>query len=313
MLDYGELDEIFVAFSSGEDGYGVFCAKNGSFWSLELITRPIIRRMNPLKTSFVVVTSVVVVVALLGAAFLISVQPGAAGSTSATSTESRSTASLATGAYVNSSDDLQLRLSVNASSAGSDGNVTVQMRVDEYNTLMTANNVSAATGELNNLTLGSCGRGAYPFGMALYSGVYTAGNLSRAEPLQIHPIVPCPMFIRLVTGYLFQPASDLAVVLPSGPNATATEMSANVTATGQYGVGPSPSSSVPLGPGTYTAVAGDEWGSLVVVHFTIGAGTSAASTGDLATLGAQLALLSVGASAWPISMVRAIRRPSSSV
>ncbi len=105
---------------------------------------------------------------------------------------------------------------MNASSTGgSNGNVTVSISVDEYNTLASANNVSKATEwGLQGLSLGSCGMQVYPFGVALYSGTYTAGNVSQASRSK-YPLVPCPLFIRLVTGYLFQPASDLAVVLPA--------------------------------------------------------------------------------------------------
>jgi hypothetical protein len=214
----------------------------------------------------------VVVVALVAGAFLVTTQQGA------TSTASESSTTVQTsGSYTNSAQGLELRLTVNESSAAGSGvNATVFISVEEYNTLGTANNVSKATEwGLQGLSLGPCGTQAYPFGVALYSGTYTAANVSQATPLQIYPIVPCPLFIRLVTGYLFQPASDMAVVLPSGPNATATPMSANVTATGVYGKGGAPSSSpTPLGPGTYTVAAGDEWGSVVVEHFTIGPGSS---------------------------------------
>jgi hypothetical protein len=230
-----------------------------------------------------IVSLSVVVIVLLAGTFLVVMQLGA--TTTATTTESQSSTTVETGAsYVNASQNLQLRLSVNASSTGgSDGNVTVSIRVDEYNTLATANNVSKATQwGLDGLALGSCGTQIYPFGVALYSGTYTAANVSKAEPLQIFPIAPCPMFLRLITAYLFQPTSDLAVVLPGGPNATATPMSANVTATALYTTGAGQSSPpAPLGPGTYTVVAGDEWGSIVTVQFTVGtgAGTSSVQNG----------------------------------
>jgi hypothetical protein len=236
----------------------------------------------------------VVVVVLLAGTFLITMQQGAT-----TSTVSQSSTTVQTGAsYVNSPQNLQLRLSVNASTTGgSHGNVTVSIRVDEYNTLATANNVSKSTGwGLGGLSLGTCGTEIYPFGVALYSGTYTVGNVSQAQPLHIYPFVPCPMLIRLVTGYLFQPTSDLAVVLPGGQNATATPMSANVTATSEYGVGGNLSSSPsPLGPGTYTVAAGDEWGSVVVTRFTIGAPTGSSSTSTAVPLTGTLdATFSVG-------------------
>ncbi|MDA4131553.1 MAG: hypothetical protein OK454_00305 [Thaumarchaeota archaeon] len=226
--------------------------------------------------SRLVVSLSVVVIVLLAGTFFVVMQLGAA-----SSTESQSSTSVGTSeSYLNASQNLQLRLSVNASSTGgSQGNVTVSIRVDEYNTLATANNVSKATQwGLDGLSLGACGTQVYPFGVALYSGTYTAANVSKAEPLQIYPVVPCPMLLRLITAYLFQPASDLAVVLPSGPNATATPMSANVTATAVYMTGSPSSSPSPLGPGTYTVAAGDEWGSVVVTHLTVGAGTGASST-----------------------------------
>jgi hypothetical protein len=237
----------------------------------------------------------VVVIVMFAGTFLVVMQQGAA-TTTATSTESSTT--IATGgSYVNSPQNLQLGLSVTASSTGgSHSNVTVSIRVDEYNTLATANNVSKATEwGLDGLSLGSCGTQIYPFGVALYGGTYTVANVSQAEPLQIYPIAPCPMFLRLITAYLFQPTSDLAVVLPSGPNATGTQMSANVTATAVYTIGAPSSSPSPLGPGTYTVVAGDEWGSLVVAHLTVGAGpgTSSTSTGT-SLMGTLEASFSVG-------------------
>jgi hypothetical protein len=243
--------------------------------------------------SRLVVSLSVVVIVLLAGTFLVVMQLGAS-----TTTESQSSTSVGTGgSYVNAPQNLQLRLSVNASSTGgSHGNMTVSIRVDEYNTLATANNVSKATQwGLDGLSLGACGTQIYPFGVALYSGTYTAANVSKAEPLQIYPVVPCPMLIRLITAYLFQPTSDLAVVLPSGPNATATPMSANVTATAVYAIGAPSSSPSPLGPGTYTVAAGDEWGSVVVTHFTVGAGTDASSTSTGTSLmGTLEASFSVG-------------------
>ena len=254
--------------------------------------------------SRLVVALSVVVIFLLAAGFLITMQQGAtsgtsSSSTSTSTTQSQSSTSTTTGgSYVNSPENLQLRLSVTASSTGGSGGVTVRIIADEYNTLAAANNVSVARlWPLTGLSLGPCGTEAFPFGVALYRGAYSAGNVSQAQPVQIYPITPCPMLIRLVTAYLFQPTSDLAVVLPGGTNATATQMSANVTATAEYasGIALTTSSSAPLGAGTYTAAAGDEWGSVAVVRFTVGVGSSTSSTGTgTASAGTLAASFSVG-------------------
>jgi hypothetical protein len=270
-----------------------------------------------LKSTIVFALSVVVAVLLAGA-FLITTQPGATTSTVPPS----STTVQTSGSYTSASQSLELRLSANASSTGGpDGNVTVSIAVDEYNTLATANNVSTATEwGLQGLALGSCSTQTYPFGVALYSGTYTAANVSQATPLQIYPRVPCPLFMRLVTGYLFQPASDLAVVLPGGPNATATQMSANVTATAVY----ASASPTPLVPGTYTVAAGDEWGSVVLTRFTIGAGASSTIVGEspTGTLDANFSIgptrplcsanSTVGPAPSPYSSIEAVVTPSPS-
>lgn len=230
----------------------------------------------------------VVVIALLAGGFLVVMQKGAnTSSSSTTTTGSQSSTTVATGgSYVNSPQSLQLRLSVNASSTG--GPTTFRIMVDESNTLSTANNVTVGRAwPVASLSLGACGTEAYPFGVALYRGSYTAENVSKAQRLQIYPPVACPALIRYVTGYLFRPTSDLAVVLPSGPNANATRMSANVTATGEYPVGFGAAyTSTPLGPGTYTVAAGDEWGSLVLVHVTVGGAGTTASTSTTTSTGA---------------------------
>jgi len=259
----------------------------------------------------------VLIAVLLAAAFLVSTQPGGpVSSTSATITSSSTATQLTTsvvtgGSYVNSPENLQLRLSVNAfSTGGSGGGVTIQMLASEYNTLATSNNVTKSTEwSLDGLSLGACGTGVYPFGVALYEGSYTAENASNAQPLQIYPVVACPMLIRYITGYLFQPMSDLAVVLPGGPGAAAP-MSANVTATAEYAGGAAlSSSSKPLGPGTYTAAAGDEWGSVELVHFTISAGgttssaTSGSSTSSTTTGTGPMGMLDANFSIGPIAPV----------
>ena len=248
------------------------------------------------------IVSVAVVVAIIVAGgFLVVVQQGAT-----TSAQYQPPTTLVMGAtYVNTSVKLQLRLSVNASfTGGTDGNVTIQMKVDEFNTFPgLVDDVQASSSwPLSVLSLGSCGNGAYPFGVALYTGKYTATNVSQSTPLRIYPTVPCPLALRNISGYLFQPGSNLAQVLPNSSNAT-TPMLANVTATSTYGSG-----ARPLGPGTYTVAAGDEWGSLAIVYFTIGTATTSSTTSSTSTfgsLGAQLTILSASFAAWPISVLLA--------
>jgi hypothetical protein len=183
-------------------------------------------------------------------------------SVTSASSSGASTSSLTGTATSSEPNDLQLRLSTNATDIQYGGGVEIS--VSEYNTATTVENVSAANDwPVMGLSDGACGPMAYPFGVAVFQGFYTSGNVSSGQPLQIYPIVPCPMLIRLVTGYLFSPLNDSAVILPGSPNAT-TLMAVNVTTIGTFN-----DSLTPFGPGTYTVAAGDEWGGLTVLHFSV--------------------------------------------
>jgi hypothetical protein len=186
--------------------------------------------------------------------------------TSSTST-TVSTSTSASGqpfAYANSQDGLQLRLSINSTTMITPGSVAVN--VSEYNTLAFVNNVTESSGWQTRGALSSCpNTNVQPFGIAVYQGYYTAQNVSQGSQLQIFPITACPMFIRLVTGYVFQPNSDAATIQP-GSGASPTPMTSVVTVSGTYaGLG----QTHPLNAGVYTFVAADEWGALAFLYVTV--------------------------------------------
>ncbi|MDG6967699.1 MAG: hypothetical protein JRN03_08250 [Nitrososphaerota archaeon] len=195
-----------------------------------------------------------------------------------------------------SSNGLQLRLSLNVTGIKEGG--TLGISVSEFNTQAATNNVTRAQNwALTGLSLGACateGYSIYPFGVAVYQGAYVRSNLSEAAPLRIYPTVACPMLIRLVTGYLFQPLNDSAVILPSD-GASPTPMRGSVAVKGTYGSTEAPlgGSLLPLVPGVYTVAAGDEWGALVTLQFTVGGG-QASSTSSSAADGVLSALVTIG-------------------
>jgi hypothetical protein len=261
--------------------------------------------------SWVAAAAVIVVVGLLAGASLLFFAPGKAGLTTITSTSS-GTSSTSVGA----SNGLQLRLALNTTNLtpGSRLGITVS----EYNTEATANNITVAQNwKINGLSLGACGTGAYPFGVAVFQGSYTLSNVSQAQALRIYPNVPCPMLLRLVTAYVFQTMSDLAIVLP-GSNTLPTPMSANVTVNGKY----SDSSSLqPLGRGVYTVAAGDEWGAIATLQFSVGGATQTSTSSRNVGLSVQLSIgptapvcranATVGPAPSPYSSIEVIITPSS--
>jgi len=164
----------------------------------------------------------------------------------------------------NVSNGLRLDLSITGSTVGVGQPLVVG--VDSFNPGGAYLNVTSdKSWAVQGLRINSCYTSVFPFGIALYQGSYTLGNVSAGKQLQIFPNVPCPLFIRLVTGYYFSPDSSNATVLPgTGP---ATRMGTTATISGVY-TGQN-GSAQPLSPGMYTVVAGDEWGTLAFLRFQV--------------------------------------------
>ena len=165
-----------------------------------------------------------------------------------------------------SAGGLSVRLELNSSRIAS--GATVGISVNDYNPSTSALNLSKENDwGMGGLSTGACYSLYYPFGIAVLQGRYTSANLSHAVPLQIFPAVPCFMLVRYITGYLFQPTSENATVLPGTgevPMATGVSVSGTYDRGGdQYNV------LTPFAPGTYTVVAGDEWGNLAFAYFVV--------------------------------------------
>jgi hypothetical protein len=170
----------------------------------------------------------------------------------------------ATQAYQVSSNGLWLQLSISQGTVAVGQSLVIS--VDSYNPTGGPLNVTTARAwAVQGLRADSCYSSVYPFGLAVFQGTYTAGNVSQGKPLQIFPNVPCPMLIRLVTGYYFSPDSSNATVLPG--TGSSISISIRLAVAGTYpGQGTTPQ---PFTTGSYTVVAGDEWGTLVFLHFQV--------------------------------------------
>lgn len=162
-----------------------------------------------------------------------------------------------------SANGLSLSLSLDSTTYQPGQEVT--MVIDETNTLSKKNNVSTFDKwPLTGLSVSLCGTLNYPFGVAIFQGNYTSANVSSATPLKLYnpsELHGCPMILSEISTYAFQPSSDVAAIFQiSNTNPTFTEkINTEVQTTGLTDVD----------PGVYTVVAGDEWGTLVVLHFTV--------------------------------------------
>lgn len=254
--------------------------------------------MRPLVAAVIVT----VVIALVGAAIV--VYPlGGVGSTSSSTTSGATSTSTSTPSY----NGLELRLALNSSLIRPGERLGVT--VSEFNTMSVENNITKASlWAVPGLSLGVCAGeeySVYPFGIAVYQGSYSEANISLATPLEIYPTVACPMLLRLVTGYLFQPMNDSAVILPDS-GSLPTPMSGSVTVSGVY----FRELLKPLSPGTYTVAAGDEWGALETIQFAV-AGQPQGSTTSSGQQGTLSASISIGPT-YPVCSANATTGPAPS-
>jgi hypothetical protein len=149
----------------------------------------------------------------------------------------------------------------------------VSIVIDVRNTLSNANLIPVSSDwSYNDLGLGQCDLGS-PYGIAIFQGNYTSSDFSAATPLSLYDYnltVPCSTSIP-ISSYDFEPLSDIATALSrfaSIPNSTYA-INTELTEAG-YWTGNIPNATKHnFTPGVYSVVAGDEWGALVMVHFTV--------------------------------------------
>ena len=170
---------------------------------------------------------------------------------------------------------LELFLSLDSKTYQSGQQVGID--IDEKNTLSKTNTIiSSAKWPVIGLGVGPCGVLNYPFGIVIFQGNYTAANISSGTPLQIYEpgIYHCPMTLAGISSYVFQPLSDNAALFQmseSTPVINNMEMDTEFepAPTGYWASNDVGATFTNFEPGVYTVVAGDEWGALVVVHFTV--------------------------------------------
>jgi hypothetical protein len=179
----------------------------------------------------------------------------------------------------NATNGLSLSLSLDGTTY--QPNQEISITVDEANTLPEINNVPVSNNRAySGLQAAPCDY-ISPYGIAVFHGDYTSSNFSTGTPLTLydpHVARSCPT-IYGITSYSFEPSSDMAAVIensdPSQSNSS-QQMKYELTINGCWPDDNFSSNSqlTNFEPGVYTVFAGDEWGALVVVHFTVSNTTS---------------------------------------
>jgi hypothetical protein len=149
----------------------------------------------------------------------------------------------------------------------------ITVTIHEKNTLPVENNIHAANRwPVQGLNLGPCGRLNYPFGISILQGYYDAKSVSAITPLQLfdpNASYHCPPILAAVS-YDFKPWSGIAAISTGYDSEPwSINMTARVTSAG-FWTGSRPNATFSnFTPDIYTVVGGDEWGALVILHFTI--------------------------------------------
>jgi len=171
-----------------------------------------------------------------------------------------------------SANGLELSLSLDATTYQLYQDVSIV--IDEKNTLSKTNRVSASNKwPLSGLSLGPCNQGS-PFGVAVFSGYYSSADVLKGTPLVIfdpNGVYHCPAFSWAEGAvYEFKPLSDNATVVGSCVPPCSYDLQINQELQlSHYWTGSYPATINSFDSGIYTIVAGDEWGALVVLHFTV--------------------------------------------
>lgn len=240
---------------------------------------------------------------IVGSVFIGSLYYLPQGTNTTTSTISTTTSVVlnnypASATTANSSLGLQLDAYVNSTSI--QYGQAVQVTVEIFNQLTRTNNVTGASdwklNSLVNSTTWVQGLVCFtPANFVVFQGYYDSGNLSTARsPLQLYsPLIIAPICLNSnFTAYLFQPYSSVAnVSLTSPPNYNySINMQSSSPILSYCNKPPSAEGLCLAGftPGTYTIVAGDEWGQLVVLHFVVSAVGSSTSSSIISTVSTSI-------------------------
>jgi hypothetical protein len=211
---------------------------------------------------------VLVLVALAGAASVFVIESGS-GALQTSSTHGVSTFTTSTGVKSPASGlELSLTLNITDISSGQ----AVAATVDEANSGTAPINVSAsADWPIQGLAVGPCGSSNYPVGLAVLRGNYDVANVSSAKALQIYRsgISACPMILAGIGSFEFQALSDNATIFGGCQPAGGGCLSEIINITISFNSYWNGSALASFPSGVYTIVAGDEWGGIAILHFTV--------------------------------------------
>jgi hypothetical protein len=158
-----------------------------------------------------------------------------------------------------------LRLSLSTNSSYVQYGHTIRIDISLNNTSSDMVTIGAASNPpRDDLNTGACEN--LPFGITILRGYYTQENMTNSSSLPLFPTPPCPL-VSIPQSYTFQPLSTRAAIecsdMFSCNGYQTMERHLLISGSLQY------ASQSPFSPGVYTIVGGDEWGRVIIQHFTV--------------------------------------------
>ena len=180
----------------------------------------------------------------------------------------------------NSTLGIRLDLSVNSTHLKPGDGIAITL--SEHNLHLSSNEVGAWWGWKDHGLRFAPGPGCptadLPIGFFVLNGYYTKDSISNGHPLQLYMpgsaywgSISCPEILS-ARSYVFDPESSLATIMGTcNPCSTVPielqrQVAGLVDTTQSFH---SPSTFYPFSHGVYTLVGGDEWGDLLLLHFTV--------------------------------------------
>lgn len=177
-----------------------------------------------------------------------------------------------------SASDPELGLNLTLSAVGFyNGTLAIHAYVTNFRSV--ANNLTAAAdwpypaGQMRSYS-GDCSDAVLPLGITILKGDFDSGNYASAQALELYnsavPGTSCSTQTLNPTSYGFGPMNNYAAVYApqfTGNYATDIEIltSGSWTTTGSA----SAAQFTRFSAGNYTLIAGDEWGQLALLHFSV--------------------------------------------
>lgn len=235
------------------------------------------REMRGISHGITVLVVVAIVIVLgTGAYVASSIQPSSNFST----TQSSNSTTITTTYYWNSASTsapsgFRLELSI----APSNGTFGEAINVNEYNALSTVSNVTLENNwsypEASLNPNSPCPLNG-PIGFAVFQGYYDMSNFTKASALKLFNTTHgylCTAFTSSGnTYYSFEPQSDQASLIFQGETASWTPTTSLTFLAKGYWYGDYPEGNTSFrsfSQGNYTVLAADEWGKVVLLHFTV--------------------------------------------